>query len=121
MQKRYHKDVYAPPELFYSPGVVRLRYSLHALRAAEGDRLGNLSYYLPTVLDFDTAEIVEVELDASAGHISKRVARLKVLDDLAIVLVVADNGTVCTVWGNREADRHESLRKRKYVKPPCAA
>ncbi|KVP97788.1 hypothetical protein WJ96_04260 [Burkholderia ubonensis] len=115
--KLYHKDVYAPDVIFRSPGVVRLRYSRHAQYAACDDRYGDLSRYLTPYMDFDEAEIVEVELDVE-GQISKRVARFQVDEDLVLVVVAQTDGFVRTVWGNLISDRHSTLDRRKYVQPP---
>lgn len=113
----YHKDVYAPAVLFRSPGVVRVRYSYHAQEAARDDRYGDLSRYLTPYRDFDDAEIVEVELDAE-GQISKRVARFNITDELVLVMAVAADGYVRTVWCNRFDDRHSTLDRLKYVQRP---
>ncbi|KWA83924.1 hypothetical protein WL29_21395 [Burkholderia ubonensis] len=115
--KLYHKDVYAPDVIFRSPGVVRLRYSRHAEDAAFDDRYGDLTCYLTPYMDFDTAEIVEVELDVE-GQICKRVARFQVEEDLVLVVVASADGFVRTVWGNLVTDRHKTLDRRKYVQPP---
>ncbi|KVP40045.1 hypothetical protein WJ87_07635 [Burkholderia ubonensis] len=115
--KLYHKDVYAPDVIFRSPGVVRLRYSRHAEIAAFDDRYGDLTRYLTPYMDFDEAEIVEVELDVE-GQICKRVARFQVAEDLVLVVVAQTDGFVRTVWGNLVSDRHTTLDRSKYVQPP---
>lgn len=111
----FHKDVFAPVRLFQSPGRVSLRYSTHALKAAVEDRYGDLTSYLPDYIDFDTAEIVEVEV--CNGRIVKRVVRVAVTADLALVLAVQSDGLVRTVWANLHSDTHATLHKGKFVKP----
>jgi hypothetical protein len=118
----FHKDVYAPAVLFRSPGYMRLRYSRHALDAARDDRYCDLTPYLTMYMDFDTAEIVEVELDEE-GQISKRVARFQVEDDLVLVVAVVPDGGdgfVRTVWANEMDDIHSTLDRSKFVQPPRA-
>jgi hypothetical protein len=117
MPKLYHKAVYAPEVFFRSPGLVRLRYSAHALEEAALDRYGDLTQYLADRMNFDDAEIVEVELD-DEGQISKRVARFKVAANLVIVMAVSVDGYVKTVWGNRPSDKHKTLKQKKYVQRP---
>lgn len=112
----YHKDVFAPEKYFRSPGVVRLHYGHHAKAAAVDDRFGNLSQYLRPYVDIDEAEVVEVEV--TDGAVTKRVLRIPVKDDLALVMVVMANGFVRTVWGNLATDTHKSLDRGRYVPKP---
>lgn len=111
----FHKDVFAPKILFSSPGRVSVKYSKHALNAATEDCYGNLTPYLPDYIDFDAAEIVEVEV--CEGLIVKRVVRISVTEDLALVLAVQADGLVRTVWANLHSDNHVTLRKGNFVKP----
>ena len=96
---------------------MRVRYSYHAQEAARDDRYGDLTRYLTPYRDFDDAEIVEVELDAE-GQIAKRVARFNITEDLVLVMAVAADGYVRTVWCNRVDDRHATLERLKYVQKP---
>lgn len=114
----YHKDVFAPEQYFRSPGVMRLRYGHHAKAAAADDRFGDLTPYLRPYVDIDEAEVVEVEV--TNGAVTKRILRVPVRDDLALVLVVMDNGFVKTVWGNRTEDTHKTLHRGRYVPKPLA-
>lgn len=113
----FHKDVYAPDVIFRSPGYMRLRYSRHAQDEARFDRLGDLSRYLTPYMDFDQAEIVEVELNEES-QIEKRVARFQITNDIVLVVVASYDGFVRTVWANRVTDRHATLDRRKFVQPP---
>lgn len=112
----FHRAVYAPPRVFKSPGVVKLFYTQHARAAAQGDKYGNLTRHLRHTLDFDAADIVEVEL--VDGVVTKRTLRLAVTDELALVMVVSAEGRVITVWGNRLVDDHASLDLSKFVPAP---
>lgn len=112
----YHKDVYAPESVFASPGVTRVRYSSHAVQAAEDDRYGDLSRYLRPYVDINEAEIIEVEV--LGGVISKRVLRVPVADDLVLVMVVKADGFVKTVWGNLASDTHKTLNRSRFVQNP---
>lgn len=111
----FHKDVFAPAAVFRSPGVMRVRYGHHAVSAAETDRYGDLSRHLRPYVDLDEAEIVEVEV--TDGHISKRVIRVPLPNDLVLVLVVMADGFVKTVWGNLATDTHKTLDRSKFVQP----
>lgn len=111
----YHKEVFAPQRLFHSPGVLKLRYSVHAQNAAKNDRYGDLTPYLMQELNFDDVELVEVEV--IDGAIVKRVVRTAITSTLSLVLVVQSDGLVRTVWGNLNKDKHNTLRTADFVKP----
>lgn len=111
----YHRSVYAPAAMFRSPGVVRLHYTRHALQAAKDDKYGDMTRYLRTYLDFDAADIVEVEV--TNGEITKRVIRVPVNNELVLVMVVSGIGRVITVWANQLNDDHASLDRTKFVQP----
>ena len=110
----FHKDVYAPKNLFKSIGHVLVKYSRHAWEAAQCDRYGNLTQYLDRWVDIKQSEIIEVEL--IDGLITKRVVRHQVSEDLDMVFVINNDGFVRTVWGNLHNDQHKSLDTRKFVK-----
>lgn len=111
--KLFHKDVFAPAVFFASPGVMRVRYSRHAVQAAADDRYGDLSNVLPAYVDIDECEIVEVEV--ADNEITKRVVRLPVDGELDLVLVISADGYVRTVWGNTANDKHRTLDRSKYA------
>lgn len=110
----FHKDVYAPPMIFKSPGVLALHYSRHALLAAKNDRYGDLTPLLVPEIDLAKAEIVEVEL--VNGVVAKRVVRVHATENLVLVLAVNADGFVRTVWGNLHRDKHASLDTTKFVR-----
>ena len=110
----FHKDVYAPKNLFSSIGHVLVKYSRHAWEAAQSDRYGNLTQYLDRWVDIRQSKIIEVEL--INGRITKRVVRHQVSEDLDMVFVINHDGYVRTVWGNLHNDKHKSLDTRKFVK-----
>lgn len=112
----FHKSVYAPAPVFRSPGVVRVKYSRHALAAAADDRYGDLRSHLRQSVDVDTGEVIEVEL--CNGVIQKRVVRFRATPRIDLVMVIANDGLVKTVWGNDRDDAHTTLDTSKYVKAP---
>ena len=96
-----------------------LLYGDHALRAAGGDRYGNLSPLLPQMLDVDSPRLsfVEVEMTAS-GVVEKVVARMRTdlkcgRDHVDLVLVILRGGNVKTVWGNLASDKHKTLNRAR--------
>ncbi|KVP17248.1 hypothetical protein [Burkholderia ubonensis] len=113
----FHKDVYAPVQLFQSPGALSLHYTRHALAAAHEDRYGDLTNHLIPKLFVASGEIVEVEC-AMTGRILKRVIRHQVTEHLDLVWVVMVDGVVKTVWGNLHDDHHKTLNRGRYVQPP---
>lgn len=112
--KKFHKDVYLPKVKFF--GSVRLAYGSHALSAAQEDRYGDLTAYLPKEYTPDLAHVVELELEGRA--IEKVVFRLpEVAPGLDLCLVVIPGRTkgtwfVKTVWANETNDAHRTLRNR---------
>lgn len=114
--KLYHREVFAPSALFKSPGILSLRYTEHARLAAKNDRYGDLSQYLRPDVQFDAADIVEIEVQG--GLIAKWVVRLSVTRQLDLVMAITREGAVKTVWGNKADDSHASLDIRKYVRRP---
>jgi hypothetical protein len=114
----FHKDVYAPVRLFQTPGALSLHYTRHALLAAHEDRYGDLTGHLSAKLVVASSEIVEVEC-AMTGRILKRVIRHQVTARLDLVWVVMVDGRVKTVWGNLHDDHHKTLKRGRYVQPPC--
>lgn len=115
----FHKDVFAPAQLFKAPGPLHLHYTRHALEAAHDDRYGDLSRFLSERLLVAHGEVIEVEC-AMTGRILKRVIRHQVTDKLDLVWVVMHDGLVKTVWGNLHDDHHRTLNRGKYVQAPRA-
>ena len=110
----FHRDVFAPEEVFATNGaVIKVTYGPHALSAAAKDRYGDLRGYLPQWLDREEVEVIEVEV--ARGEISKRGVRFQVADNLDLVMVVQSDGFVRTVWGNLHDDTHKSLDRSKFV------
>lgn len=106
----YHKDVFLPA-IFKASGFLRLRYSQHALRAAEDDRYGKIQ--LPDVIQQEKLSLIEVE--AYGRQVLKRVYRTRLDEQRDIVLVVQPDGFVRTVWINLRTDKHGSLCRDRYA------
>ncbi len=117
----FHFEIGFPDDFQEPEGQFRLWYSQHSLDAAKRDRYGNLTRYLPTMLDTTKALLVECELQG--GQTVKLLYRVKTASriHLVIALVPHENGqwVVKTVWGNDGRDGHATLDRRKYVNPRC--
>lgn len=111
----FHRDVFAPKEVFTSPGKLTLKYGPHARKAAAEDRYGDLTDFCPRNLSIQDSEIVEVTVEN--GAITKRVIRIQVSGNLDLVLVVNADGFVRTVWGNKHNDQHRTLNRHSFVQP----
>jgi antitoxin component of MazEF toxin-antitoxin module len=109
----YHKEIGFPKNVKMLSGVLNLRYSQHAARAASDDRYGFME--LPETLDVTHGTPVEIEVNF--GIITKAVYRAGYDDELDMVLVVQPDGFVRTVWFNKKTDKHKTLDRAKYAKP----
>lgn len=89
-----------------------LKYSRHAIMAAQGDRYGKIN--LPKVIDSRNATLIEIEIKDS--KVTKAVFRTPHDDkhDLSLA-IVPEIALVKTVWLNRRDDEHSTLRKEKYA------
>jgi len=109
----FHPDVFMP-KLRLPNKEMPLRYGRHALEAAENDRYGNLTEFLPPTVNPSECKVVEVEF--TGLRMTKLVLR-KVLGtglDLVLVMLPAD-GFVKTVWANETGDLHKTLNQAKYA------
>lgn len=108
----YHRDVYMPPIAAKMQFATLLRYSRHALNAANDDRYGKLD--LPVSLDTRKADLIEAEV--TGDKVTKAVYRMPLSDDLDLCVVVhPHDGFVRTVWANRKEDVHHTLDRSKYA------
>lgn len=107
----YHFETGLPlsAELF-KLGTVPLRYSKHARFAALDDRYGPID--LPETLNTNVAKVIEVEV--TAGRVSKIVYRISYDDSMDIVFAISNGGMVKTVWLNMKDDTHMSLKINRY-------
>lgn len=108
----FNAGVFMPP-LKFPTKPLALKYGAHALDAAAGDRYGNLLGLLPTTLDWNDADVVEVEM--TGPKLTKLVCRVPGDADLDVVLVVLPTGFVKTTWGNKVGDKHKTLDRTKYA------
>lgn len=113
----FHRDVFAPKEIFKTPGTLNLRYGPHAKKAAAEDRYGDLTRFCPNRITIQESDIVEVAVEN--GAVIKRVIRIQAPGsaNLDLVLVVNADGFVRTVWGNKRTDQHRTLNRHKFVQP----
>lgn len=119
--KLYHKDLGFPNRVTNMLAGAKkakfqfeLDYSYHAKQSAETDRYGRIN--LPTHVDCGSAQPIEVE--TKDGQINKVVYRTAYNEKFDLVIVVvANDGFVRTVWLNRVDDIHNSLDESKYNKP----
>jgi len=110
--KLYHAEIGIPTSVPVRFGKLNLRYSRHALQAANSDRYGLIN--LPEVLDTDKAKVIEVEV-AADGLVEKVLYRVPHCGtcDLVIAVIPYDS-FVKTVWLNKKNDGHKTLNKANY-------
>lgn len=104
----FHEDVYLP-DLAKAPvykGV--LNYSRHAQNVAAG-----LS--LPKEFPVPGAVLIEAEIELNQEKVTKQVWRMPLSADNDLVMVVDAQGLVRTVWLNHPSDKHDTLRKSRYM------
>lgn len=111
----YNEQVYMP-KLKVRDVDVQLRYTYHALNAAETDKYGEI--ILPDSLNLTQAEVVEMEV--VRGKPYKIVARAKYSHEYDLVFVIlVDTLLVKTVWLNSKRDSHKTLRNpERFVQAP---
>lgn len=109
LTRLYHADLGIPDDVPGPEGGSALRYTVHAIRAAQADRIENI---LPATLPL-TYQLVEVEtLD---GMPVKWVVRARLDAERDLVMVITHNYVVRTVWVNRVDDQHATLRTERYT------
>ncbi len=110
-EKRFHKDVFLPK--LRLPNVARkLEYTRHALNAAQDDKYGDLTSFLPLELNFAECELVECRLEGN--RVTQLLLRVNVAVGLDLVLAVGVGNRVYTVWGNLTSDQHRTLNQNLY-------
>jgi hypothetical protein len=108
----YHFELGIPKSARTKIGNIPLRYSAHALNAAQDDRNGQIA--LPVRLNTNDAQVIEVEMRGS--ETLKVVYRVPYNKDFDLVLVVIPyNGMTKTVWLNSKKDLHRTLDKSRYA------
>ncbi len=117
----YHKDIGLPPAAVAALPRRRevLTYTQHARRAAETDRYGDLSRWLPRLLDFRCVTVVEVGLeDGTLRHVLVRYTMPGTAPALDLVLALKrlpGQWIVKTVWANETNDTHNTLDRSRYA------
>jgi hypothetical protein len=118
MGNLYHFEVGLPDVDL--PGRLHLDYGPHALEAAQRDKYGDLTRFLPRKLDVKAAQVVEMGTN-SRGQVIHLLVRFPVFGTgLDIVLAVApsrDSWFVKTVWGQETDDVHRTLDRSRYTRP----
>lgn len=113
--KLYHAEIGFPSDIKLPTGVMKLKYSSHAMQQSKSDRYGVIN--LPESIDFDKAYIFEIEVDSS-NKVIKAVCRVEYDDDKDLILVIIpDQKMVKTVWFNKKSDAHRTLNASKYAIP----
>jgi hypothetical protein len=112
MLQVFHKDLGIPPVLLRDTPRKVLRYSRHALKAAQDEGLASTS--LPSRLP-ENVTIIEVEADSLTP--TKWVYRFPLTGTARdLVLVVTVDGFVKTLWTNDVNDSHRTLDTSKYAR-----
>lgn len=111
----FHKDIGLP----ISPNRIifhaQLKYSNHALKAAQNDRYGKIN--LPETLNTKLDNVTLIELETKNGKPFKGVYRMPYNDKHDIVIVLLyETRLVKTVWLNSKTDAHKTLDVSKYTK-----
>lgn len=119
----YHINLGLPKTLKLPTGRKPIKFTNHAREAAQNDRYGSFSRYLPLHTFFNpiNAELVEVETIDGVNP-TKVVYRLPLAPNSDKVLVLAlapydDCYVAKTAWLNEASDKHRTLNVRRYSKP----
>lgn len=111
----FHKDV-GLPQIDLPKGKFQLDYGNHARQESVQDRFGEID--LPQVIDADSAEVVEVEVER--GIVQKILYRFRLDGTRDVCMPVIPRGPrmfVKTVWCNVRGDNHRTLDRSKYSVP----
>jgi len=123
MSYRYHKNVYIPiTDTFklkaYTDKLngLKWQYSRHALDNLKYriiDRVGLLLYIKSYILDWQ--DIFEYYID-NIGNIEKAVYRFEYMEGQDIILVIAPDKKIVTIYINNSDDLHYTLKENLYTK-----
>jgi len=111
----YHYQIGFPKNFNSNVGTRLLKYTRHALGAANSDKYGTVE--LPVRID--TAAALCVEIETGLTGVEKLVYRMPYdarLDLCIVVIPVENYFLVKTVWLNEKTDGHSTLEKTKYAK-----
>ena len=109
----FHSDLFMPPCAMKPVFRGALQYGPHALKEARSDRYGKID--LPEEFTTAGAKLIEAEVLSSTNTVVKQVWRRRLDERRDLVLVIASNGFVRTVWVNLRNDKHGTLDKTKYA------
>lgn len=110
--KKYHIEIHMPKTALELQFAALVRYTRHALNAAQGDRYGKID--LPKVFDSRKASLIEAKYQGE--KIWRTLWRQPYNEELDLNIVIEpDTAKVITVWLNRHDDQHASLREEEYA------
>lgn len=102
-------------------GVRHLKYTNHALWAADNDHFGPVKRKrLPYAINcaIDNIKVIEVEVDPTRNEIVKVVFRMPYSSKRDLIMAVAiERWAVKTVWTNYVDDCHTTLDRSRYNLP----
>jgi hypothetical protein len=112
----FHIEKGFPADLKLPKGPFLLKYTKHAQEAAKEDRYSKTPIILPITVDFEKADIFEVEMDN--GVLIKLTCRFPHNDDYDLVMPIINDGKIVkTVWLNDKLDDHPTLDLSRYDSP----
>ena len=115
MNGLFHKKIGLPANYRHPMAVVPVRWTFHAIKAANSDRYGNVQ--ITDRIDLTKFETVEVEI--VAGRIAKILVRGAYSDNLdvtyALIPQLGKEWVVKTTWLNWWNDDHRLISRSKYV------
>lgn len=115
MTKLYHSDIGFPKGIKMPSGTRTLKYTRHALSAAQSDRYGNIDK-LPNKINMSVYKPFEVKVDD--GKVTKVGYRVTYNDNFDLILIINPlNNKVITLWLNSKRDKHSTLQKGRYDIP----
>jgi hypothetical protein len=106
----YHYKI-AMPKL-HLPRQIWLKYSKHALKAANEDGYGAI--VLPAMIDTQASLLVEYE--KRDGRPYKLLFRMNYSPECDLLIAIGEGGIVLTVWLNCKSDKHVTLDSSRYQK-----
>lgn len=114
----YHKKFGLPTNYRHPMAMVEVRWTRHAINAAQSDRYGNVDI----VKSINLKEFETIEVEVLDGKITKILVRGPFNDYLdvtyALIPIAGEPWTIKTCWLNLWDDEHRLGKSAgKYVKP----
>lgn len=115
MNGLYHKKIGLPARYHHPNCTVSVFWTHHAMKAALGDRYGEIAFV--ETIDLSLFETIEVEV--TEGTISKILVRGEYSDNLdvtyALIPRAGQSWLIKTTWLNWWNDDHRLISRAKYV------